>query len=243
MTEEEEFEFRHRLEQEQVQEQSQPIQQSQGSILGNVGKTALNIVGASNEMAGEAIRVAREGYPMRVPTIAKGLGIENKYLTSQDKPSEFVSEITSGIQGLTRLGTAALQGKNPLQTLGDYFTNLGKQIAAAAIEAAVFQGIMMLLNPASAGSFGGGFFEGFKKILGFAEGGIVSQPTIAMVGEGGQSEAIMPLNKLGNMMNSTFNAGAMSGGGAGNGQFVLKGNDLVLALQRSNYSLNLRRGA
>ena len=66
-----------------------------------------------------------------------------------------------------------------------------------------------------------------------------------MVGEGGQSEAIMPLNKLGNMMNSTFNAGAMSGtgGGGGNGQFVLKGNDLVLALQRSNYSLNLRRGA
>jgi hypothetical protein len=35
----------------------------------------------------------------------------------------------------------------------------------------------------------------------------------------------------------------MSGGGmAGGGSFVLKGNDLVLALQRSNHSLNLRRG-
>jgi hypothetical protein len=44
------------------------------------------------------------------------------------------------------------------------------------------------------------------------------------------------------MMNSTFASGAMSGTGGGNGQFVLKGNDLVLALQRSNYSLNLRRG-
>jgi hypothetical protein len=45
------------------------------------------------------------------------------------------------------------------------------------------------------------------------------------------------------MMNSTFNAGAMSGqgGGGGNGQFVLKGNDLVLAMQRSNFSLNVRR--
>ena len=82
-------------------------------------------------------------------------------------------------------------------------------------------------------------------MFGFAEGGIVSQPTMAMVGEGGQSEAIMPLNKLGNMMNSTFNAGAMNGGGGGGGkgQFTLKGNDLVLALQRSNYSLNLRRGS
>jgi len=45
-------------------------------------------------------------------------------------------------------------------------------------------------------------------------------------------------------MKNTFNAGAMSGNGAaGGGSFVLRGNDLVLALQRSNYSLNLRRGA
>jgi len=37
---------------------------------------------------------------------------------------------------------------------------------------------------------------------------------------------------------------AMSGGGqssGGSGEFTLRGNDLVLALQRSNYSLNLRR--
>jgi predicted NodU family carbamoyl transferase len=45
------------------------------------------------------------------------------------------------------------------------------------------------------------------------------------------------------VLNTSFNAGAMSGGGMSNGgSFVLKGNDLVLALQRSNHSLNLRRG-
>ena len=78
-----------------------------------------------------------------------------------------------------------------------------------------------------------------------AEGGIVSTPTFAMIGEGGQSEAVLPLNKLGNIVNNTFNAGIMSSGvsNGGNGQFILKGNDLVLALQRSNYSLNLRRGS
>jgi hypothetical protein len=53
----------------------------------------------------------------------------------------------------------------------------------------------------------------------------------------------MPLSKLSGMLNTTFSAGAMSGGGGmSGGSFVLKGNDLVLALQRSNYSLNLRRG-
>jgi len=76
-----------------------------------------------------------------------------------------------------------------------------------------------------------------------AAGGIVTSPQIGMIGEAG-AEAIMPLSKLSGMLNTTFNAGAMSGGVGmgGNGSFVLRGNDLVLALQRSNSSLNLRRG-
>jgi hypothetical protein len=167
---------------------------------------------------------------------------DNDIKEAKDDAEKFAETISKTLtEGFMTMFDAIDQGQNPLQALGDYFTGLAKQIAAAAIQAALFQGIMMAFGFGGT-SFGTGFFEGFKKILGFAEGGIVSQPTIAMVGEGGQSEAIMPLNKLGNMMNSTFNAGAMSGTGAGNGQFVLKGNDLVLALQRSNYSLNLRRG-
>jgi hypothetical protein len=163
-----------------------------------------------------------------------------KKLTQQyEKYAEVIS--TTLTEGFMTMFDAMASGENPLEALGNYVGDLVKKLAEAAIQAAIFQGIMMLLNPAGAAG-GGGFFGSFKKILGFAEGGVISQPTIAMVGEGGQSEAIMPLNKLGNMMNSTFAAGAMSGTGGGSGQFVLKGNDLVLALQRSNYSLNLRRG-
>ena len=163
----------------------------------------------------------------------------------QKQQEKFAESLSKGItQGLMTMYDAIQQGEPPLKALGDYVANLAKQFAAAIIQATIFKGIMSLLNFATGG--GGGFFGGILggvgKLLGMAEGGIVSQPTLAMVGEGGQSEAVMPLNKLGNMMNSTFNAGAMSGTGAGNGQFVLKGNDLVLALQRSNYSLNLRRG-
>jgi hypothetical protein len=65
-----------------------------------------------------------------------------------------------------------------------------------------------------------------------------------MIGEGSESEAVMPLSKLDAVMGNAFASGAASGGGsAQNGSFVLRGQDLVLALQRSNYSLNLRRGA
>jgi hypothetical protein len=70
----------------------------------------------------------------------------------------------------------------------------------------------------------------------FANGGIVSGPTMGLIGEypGAKSnpEVVAPLDKLKDML-----------GGNGGGQFVLRGNDLVLALNRSETSLNLRRGA
>jgi hypothetical protein len=156
---------------------------------------------------------------------------------------KFAETIATDItQGFMVMFDAMAKGENPLQALGNYVGDLAKKFAAAIIQATIFKGIMSLLSLAGGGGFFGGVLGSVGKLLGMADGGIVSRPTLAMVGEGGQSEAVMPLNKLGNMMNSTFNAGAMSGTGGGNGQFVLKGNDLVLALQRSNYSLNLRRG-
>lgn len=69
----------------------------------------------------------------------------------------------------------------------------------------------------------------------FANGGIISGPTMGLMGEypGAQNnpEVVAPLDKLKEMI----------GGGQGNGQFVLRGQDLVLALQRSNSALTLRR--
>jgi hypothetical protein len=69
----------------------------------------------------------------------------------------------------------------------------------------------------------------------FANGGIVSGPTMGLIGEypGAKSnpEVVAPLDKLKDMI------------GVGGGQFVLRGSDLVLALNRSESSLNLRRGA
>jgi hypothetical protein len=164
----------------------------------------------------------------------------------QDNYKKFAETIANDVtQGFMVMFDAMSKGENPLKALGNFLMDLVKQFAAAIIQATIFKGIMSLLNVATGGGTGffGSVIGGVGKLLGMAEGGIVSRPTLAMVGEGGQNEAVMPLNKLGNMMNSTFAAGAMSGmGGGGNGQFVLKGNDLVLALQRSNYSLNLRRG-
>lgn len=49
-------------------------------------------------------------------------------------------------------------------------------------------------------NFTTGVFSGGKKILGLASGGIVNQPTLAMIGEGAESEAVVPMSKLNSLM-------------------------------------------
>jgi hypothetical protein len=78
----------------------------------------------------------------------------------------------------------------------------------------------------------------------FATGGIVNKPTIGLVGEGGESEAIIPLSKLGDMVGGkgetniylTVTAG-MGTNGAQVGQEIV--NELI-AWQRRNGALPVR---
>jgi len=167
-------------------------------------------------------------------------------LEKQKKFADFMAnEVTGAIKGVWN---AMKSGESVIDALGNAFLQLAEDIGFAILKAEILAAIQAAMGPAGAvgGAGGGGFLSMIAKLLGggLASGGIVTSPTLTMVGEGNEHEAVMPLSKLGSMMNNTFNAGAMSGngGGGGNGQFVLKGNDLVLALQRSNYNLNLRRG-
>ena len=149
---------------------------------------------------------------------------------------------TNVTSGLMDVFTAFQEGKNPLEAVGEMFLNIAKSIASAIIQATIFQAILTAFPALKAIFSASGILQsafGGKKL---AAGGITNGASIAMIGEAGP-EAVMPLSKLSSFLNTSFNAGAMSGNGAANsGQFVIKGNDLVLALQRSNSSLNLRRG-
>jgi hypothetical protein len=146
--------------------------------------------------------------------------------------------------GLMNVFDAMEQGTNPMDAVAQMFRNIALSIASAVIQATIFSALMnafpelkVLFRASGAlqSAFG---YSGPR-----AAGGITNGPSMALIGEAGP-EAVIPLSKLKGMLNTTFSAGAMSGGGGmgGNGSFVLRGNDLVLALQRSNSSLNLRRG-
>ena len=172
----------------------------------------------------------------------------------QEQQQEYKNFARTISQDVTTALTGMYNAMQHGQSFGEAFTNMlssmVEKLGELIIKTLIFDAIMAALTGGtSAGAVAASDVAGsagrmlmIPKYL--ADGGVVSKPTLAMIGEGSQSEAVMPLSKLSSMMNTTFNAGAMSGNGSSNnGQFTLKGSDLVLSLQRSNYSLNLRRGA
>jgi len=168
--------------------------------------------------------------------------VEDLIKTYEKFSTTVADNVTNALFGMF---DAMKEGESAMEAMSKMFGRLLRQLAEMVIKASIFAAIYSLISGGAGNAAKGGlsFLGGFKKFLGLAEGGVVTGPTLAMVGEGSESEAVLPLSKLGGMLDRSFNAGSMSGGGMGqNGQFVLKGNDLVLALQRSNSSLNLRRG-
>ena len=76
----------------------------------------------------------------------------------------------------------------------------------------------------------GGFMPNIPML---AEGGIVTGPTLAMIGEGGESEAVVPLSKLNGMM---------AGSGAVEVYGRLSGADILLSTERATRQRTRQRG-
>jgi hypothetical protein len=72
-------------------------------------------------------------------------------------------------------------------------------IAAASAALAALDRVSAGQASKGLGNIIGRVINPFAGLPGLAEGGIVTKPTIAMIGEGGQSEAVIPLDKLGKM--------------------------------------------
>jgi len=127
---------------------------------------------------------------------------------------------------------------NNLNSGGDFFQpiiNGLKALITRLIAAATAAAVLSALLPSFLGGKQNAFKTAFSALSGipkFANGGIVSSPTLGLMGEypGARSnpEVIAPLDKLKSMI----------GGGQTNvnitGGFKLEGQDLVLALQRAD---------
>lgn len=134
------------------------------------------------------------------------------------------------VDGFEAMINAATAADASFEKIGQALLNVIKQLAIAAAKALIFKAILGAVSGGTTvvgGAVGGGFFG---KIFGFATGGIVTGPTPAMIGEGTEAEAVMPLSQLQNVID--MNSG-------GNGYIAdtrISGADLLLMIRRATQS-------
>lgn len=137
------------------------------------------------------------------------------------------------LQTLVKLGTMVIQ-----QLIMNQASAMGAAIAGATQSGAATGPAAIFTTPAFIATAIGGVLSAFAAIPKFAAGGIVSGPTMGLMGEypGAKSnpEVIAPLSKLQGMLDQ----GNGGGGGPMTGEFVLRGQDLVVALQRAEKQRN-----
>ncbi len=155
--------------------------------------------------------------------------------------SEIVGAIAVGEAGFNDLANFVIgQFASMLQQLGKLFIEYGVgllafqtatitmnaplAIAAGAALVALGSGIKAHMNAMAEGG-----------IPALAEGGIVTGPTLALIGEGRESEAVIPLSKLNTMM---------QGGGNGAVEVYgrLSGQDILLSTEKATRTRSRYRG-
>jgi hypothetical protein len=162
--------------------------------------------------------------------------------------NDMFSIINSATGAFQTLFSTMLNGGNVLQAVG----NMIKQLVAKMLAMAAIAGILALMSggtSALAGgiksAFGGGFKEILFKLLGFesfAEGGMVTGQTMAMVGDNPSGkEAIIPFEKMGSFINmATGGMGAKSVHVEVTGRVT--GEDIILAGNNFTNSKTRRLG-
>ena len=134
---------------------------------------------------------------------------------------EFAQQVFSIIGDLLiQLGMMAISSAKIFAAFGNPFTSIAAGLAAIALGSAI-KGMVNKVR-------GGGVME-------FANGGIISGPTLGLMGEYSGArhnpEVVAPLDKLKSMIGSNGSQNL-------SGEFVVRGQDLVVALQRAERNRN-----
>lgn len=191
--------------------------------------------------------ITYDDYIKRLGETFKGWTNNNKAMASE--AASYIQQIGNGLMSALGPSMDMLldKGANIGEVLSKMVEDLIKQLAKVIVTAAIAAALISIIFPeklATAGMSGMDVFSGlFTQGMGlgnlafpakkFANGGIVSGPTMGLVGEypGAQNnpEVIAPLDKLKDMI-----------GGGGNGTFVLRGQDLLLSVNRAQKASNLK---
>jgi len=162
-------------------------------------------------------------------------------MEAADSFAQFVADIATGEQDAGKNF-----GRNMLGAIASFMSSLGKALVTTAIAAEAFQKLL-ISNPILAAAAGVALIAGAAivrsqlnrgpEVQAFADGGIVSGPTLGLMGEypGASSnpEVIAPLDKLKGMLKSNDSNGFVA-------STSIQGRDLAIVLER--YNRDSKRG-
>tara|TARA_R100001463_G_scaffold758_2_gene3478 strand:+ start:9865 stop:12279 length:2415 start_codon:yes stop_codon:yes gene_type:complete len=120
--------------------------------------------------------------------IFKLIGILNDLILTTLEP--LIDSILAMFEGLEQTITSAIN--LDFSGMLDGLKSVGKGIIDFVLSP--FDGVIKLINRIPGVDLLGG--KTITEAVGLADGGIVTKPTMAMIGEGGESEAVIPLSKL-----------------------------------------------
>ena len=205
-----------------------------GSLFGMFDEQMISKIKTTNNELSKFLKDTKEGFAQ-----------------ANMEANQFANQMASGVtNSLQSAFDALMKGENVFEALSNsvlqFAADLGFAIIKAQLLAYIQAGLAVSgTGLAGAAAGGGGILNTLMNLLGLgvtknAVGGITNGPSLGLIGEAGP-EAIMPLSKLSSFLNTSFNAGAMSGSSAGSGgQFVLRGQDLLLAVNRSQKASNIK---
>jgi len=140
-------------------------------------------------------------------------------------------------------------GEGFFKTFGQYLINMVKKLLAVAAAAFLVAAALTIAFGGTTGGFGtAGALVGVKNAAGFgdlfkgafgmmsgvpmlASGGIVTSPTLAMIGEGGGPEAVIPLDRLNSFAGGNINVTGR-----------IQGQDILLSQERASRIRSRYRG-
>ena len=208
-------------------------------------KKAPEVKGAATGVEGSAAPKTTKSY------LAEGLSDAQEKLTQLTNTGYQVVQGANAIgdafgTAFKNIASGSMTAQQALatmfQSIADHFLDMAAQMIAAWIKMAILNTVIKIFGgAASSGASAvptdaGGWADSFNTVLpglsgdigrtpiGFAEGGFVAGPTMGLIGEGGESEYVIPASKMQSAM-SRYSRGARgegviagSGGGTeGNG--------------------------
>lgn len=183
---------------------------------------ALRGAEAMKKVNGIISSMASDSLVLFAENLGKALGGEHV-----DLFAGFVEMMGSGLQ---EIGKALIAYGVAMDAFKKAFSNPYAAIAAGI--ALVAAGAILKSKISKTSGGGGGGFGSGKNVPAFANGGIISGPTMGLMGEypGAKSnpEVVAPLDKLKDMI------------GSGGGTFVLRGQDLLLSVNRAQKASSLK---